>query len=386
MNKPYSAYIHIPFCRHICTYCAFNTYAGLDALIPSYVEALCAEIAYVGSAQPGIQLHSVFWGGGTPSMIPAMGIAQVHAALRTYFILTDDAEITLEANPNDLTSHYAQELFAAGVNRLSVGVQSANERELRLYERQHDHSMTVAAVEQARAAGFENISLDLIFGNPDQTMEEWERTLRAALDLAPAHISLYGLEVKGGTELKRRVLRGEVTIPSDDLSADMYEMAKLRLGQAGFKHYEISNWARPNFESRHNRQYWRNQPYLGFGAGAHGYADGYRTIVVRSPQRYVELARSAMRPAFPRSPATSKCVRVSSEDEMSETIMLGLRLVEEGINRRDFQQRFGADIVTLRHAEIERLTRLRLIEVDEERVRLTPSAHLISNRVIAELA
>lgn len=159
MNRPYSAYIHIPFCRHICTYCAFNTYVGLDALIPSYMEAVCAEIAYVGSMQPGIRLHSVFWGGGTPSMIPAAWIAQVHETLRTYFSLTDDAEITLEANPNDLTLQYAQELFAAGVNRLSVGVQSANERELRLYERQHDHRMTVAAVEHARAAGFENISL-----------------------------------------------------------------------------------------------------------------------------------------------------------------------------------------------------------------------------------
>ncbi len=386
MNGFYSAYIHIPFCRHICTYCAFNTYADLDALIPGYMEALCAEIAYVGSAQPGIKLHTVFWGGGTPSMIPAAWIAQAHETLRRYFNVSEDAEMTLEANPNDLTSSYARELFSVGVNRLSVGVQSANERELRLYEREHDHAMTIAAVANARAAGFGNISLDLMFGNPDQTMDEWQATLTAALALAPEHISLYGLEVKGGTELKRRVARGDVTIPSEDAAADMYEMARVVLADAGFRHYEISNWALPGFESRHNQQYWHNQPYLGFGAGAHGYAAGYRTIVVRSPQRYVALAGSASQRAFPRSPATSKCVPVSAEDEISETIMLGLRLVQEGINRRAFAERFGVDIVALRRAEVGRLADLGLLEVSDEYVRLSPAAYLISNRVIAELA
>lgn len=386
MTDLYSAYLHIPFCRHICTYCAFNTYAGLDDLIPAYMSALCAEMAYVGEQQPGIKLHTVFWGGGTPSMIPAALIAQAHETLRRYFVVSDDAEITLEANPNDLTASYARGLFDAGVNRLSVGVQSANERELRLYEREHDHAMTIAAVENARKAGFQNLSLDLIFGNPDQTMDEWQATLTAALALAPEHISLYGLEVKGGTELKRRVSAGDVTIPSDDAAADMYEMARVVLGEAGFRQYEISNWALPGFESRHNQQYWHNRPYLGFGAGAHGYAGGQRTIVVRSPQRYVALAGSPSQRVFPRSPATSKCVPVPAEDEVSETIMLGLRMVQEGINRRAFMERFGVDVVSLRRAEVERLERLGLLEVSDEYVRLSPAAYLISNRVIAELA
>lgn len=386
MTNLYSAYLHIPFCRHICTYCAFNTYAGLDDLIPVYVDALCAEMAYVGERQPEIKLHTVFWGGGTPSMIPAALIAQVHETLRRYFVVPDNAEITLEANPNDLTASYARGLFDAGVNRLSVGVQSANERELRLYERGHDHAMTIAAVENARKAGFQNLSLDLIFGNPDQTMDEWQATLTAALTLAPQHISLYGLEVKGGTELKRRVTAGDVSIPSEDVAADMYEMARLVLGEAGFRHYEISNWALPGFESRHNQQYWYNRPYLGFGAGAHGYAGGQRTIVVRSPQRYVALAGLPSQRTFPRSPATSKCVPVSVEDEISETIMLGLRMVQDGINRRAFVERFGVDVVTLRRAEVERLVSLGLLEVSDEYVRLSPAAYLISNRVIAELA
>jgi oxygen-independent coproporphyrinogen-3 oxidase len=386
MSDLHAAYLHIPFCRHICTYCAFNTYAGLDDLIPAYVEALCVEIAYVGERQPGTTVHTVFWGGGTPSMIPAGLIAQAHEALRRSFVVMADAEITLEANPNDLTASYARELFSAGVNRLSIGVQSANERELRLYEREHDHAMTIAAVENARAAGFANLSLDLIFGNPDQTMDEWQATLTAALALTPQHISLYGLEVKGGTELKRRVARGDVTIPSDDAAADMYEMARVVLAEAGFRHYEISNWALPGFESRHNQQYWHNRPYFGFGAGAHGYVAGQRTIVVRSPQRYVALAGSASQRAFPRSPATSKCVPVSVEDEISETIMLGLRLVQDGINRRAFVERFGVDIVALRRAEVQRLVDLGLLEVSDESVRLTPAAYLISNRVIAELA
>jgi oxygen-independent coproporphyrinogen-3 oxidase len=195
------------------------------------------------------------------------------------------------------------------------------------------------------------------------------------------------LEIKGGTVLKQQMARGELTVPSDDETAEMYEMAREMLKRAGFIHYEISNWAQPRWESRHNRQYWLNRPYFGFGAGAHGYVAGHRTIAVRSPQRYVALASEAQaKPRYPRSFATSKCVRVSAEDEVSETIMLGLRLVRDGIDRRAFEERFGVDLVTLRQPQVERLAALGLVEVNEATVRLAPAAYFISNRVIAELA
>jgi oxygen-independent coproporphyrinogen-3 oxidase len=359
----------------------------MDTLIPAYMQALCMEIASVGKQQPGIPVHTVFWGGGTPSMIPPSWIEEVYSMLRQFFEVLPEAEITLEANPNDLTEGYARALFAAGVNRLSIGAQSANERELQLYERGHTHAATVEAVRCARAAGFSNISLDLMFGNPGQTIAEWRATLHAAVALLPSHISLYGLEIKGGTVLKQQMARGELTVPSDDETAEMYEMAREMLKQAGFIHYEISNWAQPGWESRHNRQYWLNRPYFGFGAGAHGYVAGHRTIAVRSPQRYVALASEVQaKPSYPRSFATSKCVRVSAEDEVSETIMLGLRLVRDGIDRRAFEGRFGVDLVTLKQPQIERLATLGLVEVNEDAVRLAPAAYFISNRVIAELA
>lgn len=353
----------------------------------AYVDALCREIAYVGHRREGLGVHTVFWGGGTPSLIPPEGIHQVHRVLKQFFDVSAAAEVTLEANPNDLSRGYLEGLAQAGINRLSVGAQSANERELALYGREHTHAMTVAAVDNARAAGIYNISVDLIFGNPGQTMDEWQATLDAAMQLRPQHVSLYGLEVKGGTELKRQVARREAVIPPDDLVADMYEQAREVLQAWGYAHYEISNWALPGFESRHNQQYWLGQPYWGFGAGAHGYVDGCRTIVVRSPQRYVALmSEMATAPALPRTPATSKCVRVTFEEAISEAIMLGLRLVRDGIHRQRFQQRFGADIVMLRAAAIDRLTRLGMLEVSGEVVRLAPAAYFISNRVIAELA
>lgn len=359
----------------------------MEQWIPAYIEAVCAEAAYVGQRRPGIPVHTVFWGGGTPSLIPPELVNRVHRALRHYFDVRPEVEISLEANPNDLTFDYVQGIAQAGVNRLSIGVQSVHARELLLYGREHTHEMSVAAVQHARMAGIQNISVDLIFGNPDQSMQEWQATLEAVMAMNPQHVSLYGLEVKGGTELKRQVMRGDVSIPTDDLVADMYELARRVLAGHGFDHYEISNWAQRGFESRHNQQYWLDRPYFGFGAGAHGYVDGYRTIVVRSPQRYVALMSEVDKERmFPRTPATSKCARVTQEEEISEAIMLGLRLVRDGINRRQFEQRFGVDIVALRQQPIERLARLGLLEVSEECVRLTPASYFISNRVIAELA
>lgn len=381
-----SIYLHIPYCSRICTYCAFNTYEGMEETIASYVDALIREIRFSGSSQPDLRIHTIYFGGGTPSLLSLRQMKDVMSALQASFALMPASEITLEANPNDLTPAYAEGLFQLGINRLSIGMQSADDDELRVYGREHTHDTTIRAVALARAAGFSNISVDLMFGNPGQTIIGWQKTLEAALALETDHISLYGLEVKGGTLLNQQVKSGLLEIPPEDATAAMYEMAMQRLTSAGMRHYEISNWGHAGCESQHNQQYWRNLPYLGLGAGAHGYAASQRTIVIRAPQRYITAMHSqeSVR-LFPRTPATSKCTAVSAEDEIAETIMLGLRMTAEGIQRQAFRERFGVELTELKHAELSRLQTLDLIEITPECVRLSPKGYLLSNPIIAAI-
>jgi len=385
---PHALYIHIPFCKTICTYCAFNTYADRDHLIDSYVEALVHEIRIVAESQPQLPIKTIFFGGGTPSLLKISHYEKLLRMIEQSFALPATLEISLEANPNDLNLAYLEGLRQVGINRISLGMQSAQARELSLFGRLHSAQTTLDAVEAIRSAGFSNYSLDLIFGIPGQSLKDWEDTLRKAIALKPQHFSLYGLELKGGTVLKAQVARGELAKADDDLGADMYDMADELLKDAQFGQYEISNWAVGGFEAQHNLQYWRNLPYLGIGAGAHGYAGGMRTIVLRSPEKYIErLSQPTEREwAFPRTPTTSKASPVSREDEMTETIMMGLRLVREGIQRRVFAERFGADIADLRRDAVKRLQGLGMITLDEDALRLTPAGRLVSNAILAELA
>jgi oxygen-independent coproporphyrinogen III oxidase len=385
MTSSYSIYIHIPFCRHICTYCAFNTYADMDDSIQPFVDALCKEIAFVGKSKADLSVHTVFFGGGTPSMLSITQFGQILGVIKASFVLDKDAEITIEANPNDLTHDYLIGLREVGIDRLSVGMQSSNERELKLYERQHSHEITIEAIALARQAGFKNISLDLIFGNPEQTIDEWQATLEKALDLKPQHISLYGLEVKGGTVLKKQIQQGLVHKPNDDLAADMYELADETMQQAGLRQYEISNWSLQGFQARHNLQYWHNLPYLGLGAGAHGYANQTRTIVIRHPGRYIQAMNGTNLKEFPRSPATSKATLVDEDTEISETIMVGMRLTEEGIQRKTFFERFGVDVYEIRKPTIDKYVGLGMVLLDADCVRFSQAGRLLSNLILSEL-
>ncbi|RPI21747.1 MAG: radical SAM family heme chaperone HemW, partial [Chloroflexota bacterium] len=264
--EQYSLYLHIPFCRHRCSYCDFNTYAGIDRLIPDYVQAINREICLVASAV-GVKLpiHTIFFGGGTPSLLPASDVESIISTIRAGFDLQPGTEITLEANPGTVSRPYLAALHSLGVNRLSLGMQSAQPEELRLLERQHDYQEVIQAVEWARKAGFDNVNLDLIYGIPYQTLEMWARTLNLALALRPDHLSMYALTLEHGTPMQHWVARGLLPDPDPDLAADMYELASERLDSAGFVQYEISNWARPNgsgepLACRHNLQYWRNLP------------------------------------------------------------------------------------------------------------------------------
>jgi oxygen-independent coproporphyrinogen-3 oxidase len=358
----------------------------MDDTIDHFVRALADEIIYVGTRSPNLDVHTVFFGGGTPSMLNRGHFETIFKAIRDNFALRANAEISLEANPNDLNGDYLHELRQVGFNRLSIGMQSAKEAELQMYERQHDMTMMRRVMDDVRQVGFDNVSLDLMFGNPQQSLSDWELSLNTALDFAPQHISLYGLEVKGGTVLKKQIQAGILPKPSNDVAADMYDMATNRLADAGFDQYEISNWSKPMYQARHNLQYWHNLPYLGFGAGAHGYANGTRTIAIRSPQRYIEALLTPHKERdFPRTPATSKATIIDKSSEMSETIMMGMRLTQEGVGRELFRERFGMDLYEIQQDTIEKYMGLGMLEVTDEYVRLSQQGRLVSNVVIADL-
>ncbi len=384
-DEPVALYLHVPFCRSICTYCAFNTYADSDDLYQPYIDALCMELKILGQSRPNTQLKTIFFGGGTPSVLTPQQFEQIFEAINRAFETSLLVETTLESNPNDLSEPYLRDLRAVGFDRISIGVQSANQSELDLYGRRHNFDEAVSSFAAARRAGFDNINLDLIYGAPDQPLSAWETTLTRVLDLNPEHFSLYNLELKGGTDITKRVETGTLPSPDDDLAADMYDLATDMLGQHDYDQYEISNWSKPGRQSEHNLQYWRNLPYLGLGPGAHGFANGIRYTVVRLPKRYIDRLTSPEKQyAYPHTPATAKAVPVDYATDMSETIMMGMRMLHEGINRERFLARFGVDMVDHFSEIIEKHRAYGLLAVDDQRVHLTQQGRFLSNAVIRD--
>ncbi len=385
-ESPISLYIHIPFCTVRCGYCAFNTYTDLARLVPDYVEALCKELAFAAQTARARRVHTVYFGGGTPSLLKAHQIEQIFSHVSSYFLLDEDAEVSLEANPDDLSLSFMRDLRGLGFNRVSIGMQSANAAILRMFDRQHDLAAVERAITYARQAEFDNVNLDVIFGSPGETLRDWKETVKVALRLAPDHFSMYGLELKGGTRLRQQVDNGKLPTPDDDVFADMYEFAAAALPAAGYSQYEISNWCLPNKECRHNLQYWRNLDYIGLGAGAHGFADGWRYSMIAAPERYIAaLTKGGDQQApFSLSPAVAKSIRVTEADDLYETIMMGLRLTREGINRPSFSQRFGRDMVDMFPDATQKLTGTGLLDVGSDNICLSDSGRLLSNLVIRE--
>ena len=390
---PFSIYLHIPFCRHRCNYCDFNTYAGQEKQIPAYLDALRHEIAILGQAA-GIRLpvHTIFFGGGTPSLIAPGEIHRVLKQIEKEFDLLPDAEITMEANPGTVSRAQLEALRTAGVNRISFGMQSSHPEELQLLERIHTFEDVIDAVRWSRQAGFDNLSLDLIFGLPFQSLECWKTTLDHAISLKTEHLSLYSLTVEPGTRLNTWVQKGIVPAPDDDKAADMYEYAMMHLAREGFRQYEISNWARvdnsgKDYASRHNLQYWLDQPYLGLGAGAHGYAAGVRTANVNAIGQYIRMMKKENSSAFPLSPANRVFEKINRETEMQEWMMVGLRLTERGVSRAAFWARFNRQMEAVFGAEIENLLELGLLEWfgdQQDRLRLTHQGKLLGNQVFMQ--
>jgi len=380
----FSLYFHVPFCVHRCAYCDFNTYAGQSEKIPGYVEALESEIrAVAGSAGQHLPAYTIFFGGGTPSLLTSQQFKSILGTIRHSFNISEDAEISLEANPGTLDLEALQELYRLGFNRISLGVQSAHPQELHQLERIHDYFDVIEAVRWARQAGFRNLNLDLIYGLPEQTLERWKSSLELVLGLHPEHLSLYALTIEHGTPFGLWEQRGKLPIPDPDLAADMYEWAGERLKAAGYEHYEISNWAKPGFQCQHNLQYWRGKPYLGFGAGAHGFAAGLRYSNVLRIKTYMERCRAISALPFPLSPAEVNSHPVSLFAEMQEAMMTGLRLTQEGVSADGFEQRYERKLMDVFGEEIDELIKLGLLEWAESKgiLRLTKRGRQVGNQV-----
>lgn len=379
----FGIYVHIPFCAHICPYCDFNTYAGISQLIPEYVAAVEQEIAQHGAEFVGRHAASLFLGGGTPSQLSGAQVGQIITAAREHFDFMQNAEITIETNPNDLSESYCASLLDAGVNRLSIGAQTLDRRGLRTLGRQHEAASTLGSLVDAHRAGFRNVSLDFIYGWPGQSADRWRNDLTQILEgaeggVTPQHLSLYSLIVEPGTPMADAVTRGILTPTDDDTAADFAEIAQEILAEAGWVHYEIANWATdPSFVSRHNAIYWRNGDYAGIGAGAHGHNERQRVMNQPSPQRYIAALADGG------NPRTNVEV-IAEETAIGETMMLGLRLLTTGVNRDAFVRRHGVELDDLFAEPIARMHSQGLLTDDGVAIRLTERGAMLANSVAAE--
>ena len=374
-------YLHIPFCHTRCYYCDFNTYAGILPLREPYVRALLREIALVGELArldtgETRRSRSIFFGGGTPSLLTVDQVTRLLDACRASFAVDMDAEITLEANPGTLDRERLAGLLAAGVNRLSLGSQSFDAQLLKTLGRIHTPEEIEQAFRFARAAGFTSINLDFMFGLPEQTMRHWQTTLDRALALRPEHFSLYSLIIEEGTPFYTWTLEGRITPGDEDVCADMYEYADERLQAEGYVNYEISNWALPGHESRHNLTYWRNLPYLGFGAGAHSYFAGKRFSNERDPQRYIDILKQQL-------PIVESEV-IERDQEMSETAFLALRTAQ-GLHLPTFEARFAIPFAAFVGDRLRPVEAAGLLEFEGDWLRLSKRGRLLGNEVFMRL-
>ena len=386
--KPLSVYVHIPFCTIKCGYCDFNAYAGMHGLMPSYRNALVREIAGWGDVLGRREVVTIGFGGGTPGEMPAEQIGEVVRAVReSSGAFTDDAEVSLEANPGTTSYRHFEGLRAAGVTRLSLGAQSFDTDELRFLDRIHSAEATEGSLQLAREAGFDSVSLDLIYGLPGQEMATWERNLRRAIELEPDHISAYALTVEEGTPLAFRVGRGEVTPLDGDLVAAMYDRASELLEAAGFRQYELSNWAKPGHESRHNLAYWIDREYLGVGAGAHGYLGGERYENIAHPRAYIaafgpdgggrQEVGGGVRPAVAERYIPDRATA------LFDWLTLALRRIE-GFAPEQFEARFGLGVEDAVGPVLDECERAGLLGRDG-RVRLSRAGRQLHSEIAVRI-
>lgn len=372
-SESIALYIHFPWCLSICPYCDFDRRATGFGAVPSYLTSVRQEMGWY----PPIAVHSIYFGGGTPSLMSPDQVGEVLATARDHFYVLNGAEVTLEANPGDLTEANVRALLSAGVNRLSIGVQSLDDDYLRLLGRRHTAAEAVQAYRLARSGGARNVSLDLMFGLPGQTPGQWRRTLQQALLLGPEHLSCYLLTLEPSVPMGRAVRRGQMVLPDDDTVAHMYELAQDLLGQAGYRQYEISNWALPGYESRHNLTYWRCQPYIGLGAGAASYWEGRRYKNTPSVRRYIAAVHRGL-------PEYVEHVVLGPAESMADFLVLGLRL-REGIDPSEFHRRFGLELHQVLGEELEQMVDAGALHWHGGRLQVPSDKLLISNAIFSRI-
>ncbi len=329
----FGLYVHVPFCTTKCPYCDFSTAPYVGSRVPRYVEALTREAGLYGDAAEA-PMTSVFIGGGTPSLLTSAELSQLMSGLRRSFTILEDAETTLEASPEGVNPAKLEGYRHAGVDRLSLGVQSFDDGVLAALGREHGASDAAAAVRLAREAGFANVSVDLMFGAPNERLEQWRKTLSRAISLDVEHVSVYGMTLEPKTVFGRLNRREPLPLPDDDAQAEMYEHAVEALSEAGYRQYETSNYARPGYECRHNLTYWRNEPYIGLGASAWGYLGGERYGNVPGAQSYVQRVESGRSPVIEHE-------RLSGRAARGESVTLALRMTD-GLDVAAYTRRFGA--------------------------------------------
>ena len=377
LNKtPLGIYIHVPFCRSKCNYCDFYSMPCKDdALMDSYLDAVCAHIKEAGALAPGYRVDTIYFGGGTPSYFGGDAIAIIMTAIRRNFDVATDAEITFECNPDSVTDKLLHRMRAEGFNRVSMGVQDDHDDMLKKLGRPHTYAQSVAAFQRIRKAGFRNVSLDLMYGLPGQTLQDWRDTLENVLKMNPEHFSCYGLKIEEGTPLYE--IKDVINIPDDDTQADMYLAAVDMLRERGFRQYEISNFARKGLYSRHNFKYWTGGEYLGFGPSASSDFAGKRFTIVSDLQAYINGIRTG-------GDIMAEMEEIPLRERAGEYIMLRLR-TSAGLSPEEYQRTFMLPFEPL-EAKLEKLRAYgRAEQSSDGRWSLTPKGYLVSNDIISEL-
>lgn len=376
LKKPLGIYVHIPFCRSKCHYCDFYSVTDMDSLMQnSYLDAICDHIRETGPLAPGYRVDTVYFGGGTPSYFGAEGLAVILSTIRRYFDVAGDAEITFEANPDSITPKLLRKLRNEGFNRVSLGVQCSDDAILKAIGRPHDYEEAVSAVKMIRKAGFKNLSLDLIYGLPDQNLESWQNTLHKVLSLQPEHISCYGLKLEEGTPMCQR--QDQLWLADDDMQADMYLATVEILRSKGYRQYEISNFCKRGRESRHNMKYWTCGEYLGFGPNASSDFAGKRFTIIRDLQGYISGIHSG-------GQILADIQSIPQRERAGEYLITYLRTTH-GISAEEYESKFLLPFAPLEQALEQCRQRGHALRGMDGRWHLTAEGFLLSNTIITDL-
>lgn len=385
--KNVGLYIHIPFCKKKCEYCDFVSYAGKESLVDSYMKWLKYEIKEVGEGNrldyedgldKAINVETIYIGGGTPSVISANYIEEIMEVIKSNYNISENAEITIEVNPGTVDEDKLEKYRKSGINRLSIGLQATQDRLLEKIGRIHTFNEFINTYSAARVVGFKNINVDLMLGLPKQSIEDLEESLDKVIELKPEHISVYSLIIEEGTPFYKKVEEGKLDLPSDEIERKMYWMVKAKLEEAGYNHYEISNYAKKGFESKHNVSCWNQGEYIGFGVAAHSYTNDVRYSNIDNIEKYIEN--------FEKNSEIDNFVfheKLNLESKMKEFMILGLRKIE-GVNISDFKNKFGQNPIFLYRKELEKLTNEDLIEIDGNKIRLSNKGLDLANLVWEE--